>query len=228
MTNPDLHCNKALRPRLGLLLIVLLVSACATQPSMPIAVTTDLDGLRQVSSKYFGAAFVRPGVDFTQYQELVLGGSELAFKAPDRSKQQFPLSPEQKDGFRQELDAQFAAEMANLKTLRLTDKAGPGVLDVQIRVQDILATVPAQGTGGSAWGSLSLEAMGEATLVIELHDSESGEILARVYDRRAIEGVAIAQRQAAPLTRWQDVEAMCKQWASTVRERLDAVVGSQN
>jgi hypothetical protein len=87
--------------------------------------------------------------------------------------------------------------------------------------------VPPNAVGKSGWGSLSLRALGEATLVIELSDSESGEILARVYDRRAIEGVAIAQDPSAPVTRWEDVEVLCEQWASTVRERLDVLVRTQ-
>ncbi|MGB5690074.1 MAG: DUF3313 family protein [Woeseiaceae bacterium] len=210
------------------LLIALLVSACAPQPTVPVAASTsNVDGLEQVSSRYFDTAFVRPGVDFSHYRELLVKDSELAFKTPDRSQRQFPLSAEQKDRFRQTLDAQFAAELANLDSLGLTDAVGPEVLTLQVRVQDILTTVPAQATGGAGWGSLSLRALGEATLVIELHDSESGEILARVYDRRAVEGVAVAQKQAAPLTRWEDAEAICKQWASTVRQRLDALVAGK-
>jgi hypothetical protein len=210
------------------LLLAMLVGACAPQPSVPVAVpTTDLDGLERVSSKYFGAALIRPGVDFSTYQKLLLSGSELAFKTPDRTKQQFPLSAEQKDRFRTLLDAQFAEKLASLENLRLTDEVGPDTLVVQVRVQDILATVPPQAVGKSGWGSLSLRALGEATLVIELSDSESGEILARVYDRQAIEGVAVAQNQAAPITRWEDVEALCKKWASTVRDRLDVLVGTQ-
>jgi len=211
------------------LLLATLLCACAPQPSVPVAVpATDLDGLGKVSSRYFDAAFVRPGIDFSRYQELVVGKSELAFKTPDRAKQQFPLSTEQKDRFRNLLDEQFATELASLDSLRLTDAAGPDVLAVQVRVQDILATVPPQAVGQSGWGSLSLRALGESTLVIELSDSESGEILARVYDRRAIEGVAIAQDPSAPVTRWEDVEAMCEQWASTVRERLDVLVATRS
>ena len=208
--------------------LAMLLCACAPQPSLPITETaTDLDGLGKVSSKYFGAAFIRPGADFSRYQELVLSGSELAFKTPDRAKQQFPLSSEQKDRFRQLLDTQFAAELSSLDNLRLTDAVGPNALVVQVRVQDILATVPPNAVGKSGWGSLSLRALGEATLVIELSDSESGEILARVYDRRAFEGVAVAQNQAAPITRWEDIEALCKKWASTVRDRLDVLVDTQ-
>jgi len=210
------------------LLLAMLVSACAPQPSVPVAVpTTDLDGLESVPSKYFDAGFIRPGVDFSAYQELLVGKSELAFKTPDRTKQQFPLSTEQKDRFRTLLDTQFAEKLADLDNLRLTDAAGPDTLAVQVRVQDILATVPPQAVGRSGWGSLSLRALGEATLVIELSDSESGEILARVYDRQAIEGVAVAQNQAEPIMRWEDVEALCEKWASTVRDRLDVLVGKQ-
>jgi len=210
------------------LLLALLVTACAPQPTVPVvASTTDLDGLQQVSSRYFDIAFVRPGMDFTRYETVLLSGSELAFKTPDRSQQQFPLTNEQKDRFRRQLDEQFAAELANLENLSLTDAAGPDTLSVQVRVQDILATVPGQATGRSGWGSLSLQALGEATLVIELSDSESGEILARVYDRRAVEGVAIAQPQAAPIMRWEDVESISERWASTVRDRLDVLVAPE-
>jgi hypothetical protein len=207
------------------LFLALLVAACAPQPTVPVAASTaDLDGLQEVSSRYFDIAFVRPGVDFGHYQKVILSGSELAFKTPDRSQQQFPLTTEQKNRFREQLDQDFSMELSNLENLSLTDRAGPDALSVRVRVQDILATVPAQATGRSGWGSLSLRALGEATLVIELHDSESGEILARVYDRRAVEGVAIAQQQAAPLMRWEDVESMSERWASTVRDRLDVLV----
>jgi hypothetical protein len=207
------------------LFLALLVAACAPQPTVPVAASTaDLDGLQEVSSRYFDIAFVRPGVDFGHYQKVILSGSELAFKTPDRSQQQFPLTNEQKNRFREQLDQDFSMELSNLENLSLTDRAGPDALSVRVRVQDILATVPAQATGRSGWGSLSLRALGEATLVIELHDSESGEILARVYDRRAVEGVAIAQQQAAPLMRWEDVESMSERWASTVRDRLDVLV----
>ena len=210
------------------ILLAVLVSACAPQPTEPLAVSSsNLDGLHSVSSRYFDAAMVRSGVDFSHYQGILLRESELAFKTPDRSKQQFPLSSEQKDGFRTVLDSQFAEQLTNLENLRISNDVGPDVLAVRVRVQDILTTVPPQGVGQSGWGSLSLRALGEATLVIELSDSESGELLARVYDRSAVEGVAVAQKQAAPITRFQDVEAMCKRWAATVRERLDALVEAQ-
>jgi hypothetical protein len=200
-----------------------LMSACAPQPRTPIDLSeTNFDGLEEVSSRHFSAAFMRPGVDFTDYQELLLGESELAFQTPDRAKQQFPLTAEQKNRFRQLLDAQFSDEFATSKTLQITSSAGPKVLRLDVRVQDIIATVPPRSISGV--GNIALQALAEATLIIELSDSESEEILARVFDRRAFEGTAIAQRHGPPVTQWEEVKIVCERWASTVRARLDVVV----
>jgi hypothetical protein len=200
-----------------------LMSACAPQPTIPIDLPkTNFDGLEEVRSRYFSAAFVRPGVDFSDYRELLLSESELAFRTPDRAKQQFPLTPEQKNRFRQLLDAQFAKEFASSNSLKMTISAGPKALKLEVRVQNIVAMVPPRSVSGV--GNIALQALAEATLVIEISDSESEEILARVYDRRVIEGTAIAQRQGPPVTQWDQVEAACKRWAATVRTRLDVVV----
>ncbi len=200
-----------------------LMSACAPQPTTPIDLPkTNFDGLEEIRSKYFSAAFVRPGVDFRDYRELLLSESELAFRTPDRSKQQFPLTAEQKNRFRQLLDAKFAKELANSKTLQMTNSAGPKTLKLEVRVQDIVAMVPPRSVSGV--GDIALHALAEATLVIEISDSESEEVLARVYDRRVIEGTAIAQKQGPPVTQWEEIEAVSGRWAATVRARLDVVV----
>lgn len=206
-----------------LLSIFPLMAACAPQPTTSVDFSaTNFDGLQEIKSKHFSAAFVRPGVDFSDYRELLLTESELAFRTPDRTKQQFPLTQEQKDRFRQLLDTQFADELANSNALQLTSSAGPKVLKLEVRVQDIVATVPPRSVGGV--GDIALHALAEVTLVIEISDSESDEVLARVFDRRVIEGTAIAQRQGPPVTQWEEVEAVCNRWASTVRARLDVVV----
>ena len=200
-----------------------LMSACAPQPTTPIDLPkTNFDGLEEIKSKYFSAAFVRPGVDFSHYRELLLSESELAFRTPDRSKQEFPLTAEQKNRFRQLLDAQFAKELASSNTLQITSSAGPQALKLGVRVQDVVAMVPPRSVSGL--GDIALQALAEATLVIEISDSESEEILARVFDRRVIEGTAIAQKQGPPITQWEEVEAVCNRCASTVRARLDVVV----
>lgn len=204
--------------------IATFLAACAPQSEELAPVTrTNFEGLQEVSSRYFDGALVRPGVDFASYSGLLVHKPELAFRTPDRSQQQFPLTEEQKSRFQDLLEARFQAEFVKLENLEVTDNPGPGVLDLHVRVQDILATVPPRTLGRAGRGGLALQALGEATLVIELRDAESEEVLARVFDSRAIQGVAIAQGDT-PITRWEDVEKICDSWASTVRARLDVVV----
>ena len=215
------------RQAFPVLLFLGALAGCAPQPTEPVpAGVTNYEGLERVSSRYFDVALLRPGVSFADYRRVIVQAPELAFRTPDRSLQQFPLDEDQKTRFRDMLQAKFDAEMARSTTLQPTDSAGAGVLDLHVRVQDILATVPPRTVAQSGRGGLALQALGEATLVIELRDAQSEETLARVFDRRAVEGVAMF-REDAPITRWEDVEKLCERWARTVRERLDAVVSGK-
>ena len=160
-----------------------LLSACAPQATVPVDLPqTGIDGLQEVTSKYFDAAYVRPGVDFSRYSDLLVSGSELAFRTPDRKKKQFPLAEEQKERFRQLLDAQFANELVAAKNLRMTDSPGPEVLALHVRVQDIVAMISPRSVGNSAWGGIALQALGgqlrapvDAEQGIALHDLHSDQ-----------------------------------------------------
>ena len=203
------------------------VSLCGCAP-VPTQSSTQADvnyeGLEQVDARGVDIAFVRPGIDFRSYTGLLVEEPELAFRTPDRSEQQFPLVQAQKTKFRDLLAQQFRVELAKSKQLRLVEEPGPDVLTLKIRVQDILATVRPITLGNVGRGSIYLEAIGEATIVLELRDSQSEETLARAADTRAVEGAAILQEGGGALTKWSEVEALCERWASIVRERLDTVV----
>lgn len=69
----------------------------------------------------------------------------------------------------------------------------------------------------------ALRAVGEATLILELRDSQSEQILARGVDTRAVQGAALGQ-DGGMVTRWEDVEKLCARWASMARSHLDALV----
>ena len=48
------------------------MAACAPQPTTSVDLSElNFDGLVEVKSKYFSAAFMRPGVNFSDYQELL-------------------------------------------------------------------------------------------------------------------------------------------------------------
>ena len=208
-------------------LSLVVINGCAPQPTQPMDKTSfDFEGLEQVPSQHFTAVFGRLGTDFTNYDGVIVNDVQLAFRTPDRSKNQFPVNTESKDRFKDFLKQQFVDEFENLENIQMVDAPGPTVLDLHVRVQDILATIPGRRVGAAGRATFALEALGEITLVIELRDSESEEVLVRVFDQRALEGVAMFQDDK-PVTRWPDIEEICKQWARRIREGLDVLVGGE-
>jgi hypothetical protein len=204
--------------------IAVALCGCAPSPTQPAGqAQVYYEGLEQVDARGVDIAFVRPGIDFRAYTGLLVEEPELAFRTPDRSKRQFPLTKDQKTRFRDLLAQKFRIELAKSKQLKLVEQAGPDVLRLRIRVQDILVSLPSRNVGSVGLAGFVLEAIGEATIVLELRDSQSEETLARAADTRAVEGAAILQK-GGPLTSWSEVETLCERWASTVRKRLDRLV----
>ena len=205
--------------RLCGLALVLALSGCAAGPPAISSSTVNYEGLADVKRPYFDVAQIRPETAFSAYDGVIVNAPELAFQTPDRSQQQFPLDENQKRRFQEALAEAFSLEIAKLQNLDLKDQPGPGVLQLTVRVENITATVP---SGQGTQLGFVLTAVGEATLVIELRDSESQQILARGVDTRAVDGAAIRQAGSV-VTRWDEVEKLCSRWASMTRSRLDVL-----
>jgi len=205
-------------------LAALLIGACGPQPTQPRPTgEVNVEGLQEVSARNFEAAFVRPGVTFSSYSKLMVNELELAFRTPDRSQNQFPLGEDQKTRFRAAMAMAFGEEFGKLRNLEVVTEPGPDVLDLNIRVQDIVARSPGRRVGAAGRASFALETVGELTLVIELRDSESEEVLVRVFDRRAVEGAAMLSGESV-ISTWEGVESLVARWASRAREGLDQLV----
>jgi len=207
-------------PGLCALALVLSTLGCAGQRPVAIGSTVNYEGLAEVSRPYFDVAQVRPETVFSGYDGVMVSAPELAFRTPDRSQKQFPLDANQKQRFQAALAEAFSLEFSNLQNLDLRDQPGQGVLELTVRVENITATVP---SGRSPQLGFALTAVGEATLILELRDSESGQILARGVDTRAVEGAALGQGGGI-VTRWEGVEKLCARWASMARSRLDVLI----
>jgi len=162
-------------------------------------------------------------VDFSRYNKLMVNELELAFRTPDRSQNQFPLGEDQKTRFRAAMAVAFGEELGQLQNLELVTEPGPDVLDLNVRVQDIVAGTPGTRVGAMGRASFALESVGQLTLVLEIRDSESEEVLVRVFDRRAVEGAAMLSGDNV-ISTWEGVERMVARWASRVREGLDRLV----
>ena len=218
--------NKTTNKYLIFLALVVL-SGCGPQPTQPVDKSSfDFEGLRRIETRNFTAGFERPGADFTAYSGVIFQSVQVAYRTPDRSQNQFPLDETKKEAFRDLLKKTFVTEFENLQNIELVEQPGPTRLDLHVRVQDITATLPGRRVGDVGRATFALEAIGEVTLVIELRDSESEEVLMRVFDQRAVEGVAMLQGNQT-VSRWPDIEQLCQQWALRVRTGLDVLVGGE-
>ncbi len=206
-------------------LVAIATSACGPQPTQPKPTdAVNIEGLQQVSSRNFEAAFVRPDVRFGDYRKLRVDELELAFRTPDRAENQFPLSEDQKTRFRAAMATAFGEELGKLQNVEVVTEPGPDVLGLHVRVQDIVARAPGRRVGSGGRVGFALETVGELTLVLELRDSESNEVLVRVFDRQAVEGAAMVSGDGVVST-WQGVERLVGRWASRSREGLESLLG---
>jgi len=83
---------------------------------------------------------------------------------------------------------------------------------------DVVSFVPPEPRAGV---ELQVAAVGEATLVLELRDSQSEAILARVADRRAAERMGGEMLESTPTMNRYDVSRGARGWASLARRRLE-------
>jgi len=211
--------------RLGLLVLVAAAaSACGPQPTQPKPTgEVNIEGLQQVSARNFEAAFVRPGVTFANYGKLMVDELELAFRTPDREQNQFPLGEDQKTRFRAAMATAFGEELGKLEAVDVVTEPGPDVLALHVRVQDIVARAPGRRVGGGRAG-FALETVGEMTLVLELRDSQTDEVLVRAFDRQAVEGAAMVSGDGV-ISTWEGVERIVARWATRTREGLERLLG---
>ena len=208
-----------------LILLTVATSGCGPQPTQPKpGGAVDIEGLQPLTARNFEAAYARPGVTFADYSKLMVEELELAFRTPDREQNQFPLGEDQKTRFRAGMATAFGEELGKLEAVDVVTEPGPDVLALRVRVQDIVARAPGRRVGGGGRAGFALETVGEMTLVLELKDSQSDEVLVRVFDRQAAEGAAMVSGEGVVST-WEGVDRIVAAWAARAREGLERLLG---
>jgi hypothetical protein len=100
---------------------------------------------------------------------------------------------------------------------KLVTEPGADVLTIWGGLLDVVSFVPPEPMGR---GDIYLRSIGEATLVLEIRDSESNATLVRVLDRRVADSGQTFQ-MSNTVTNWSEVQHVARTWATTLRVRLD-------
>jgi hypothetical protein len=180
------------------------------------------DGLHLVNKSKMDKVWVKPEIDLSDYDAVMFEGAGVHYRGvedynrADRSAQEFPLSDSQKSQLETAVSESFESEFRKFENFVVTDKSGRGTLKIIVTLIDVVSRIPPEPFGR---GSIYIRDLGEATLVVEVFDSVTDEILARVADKQNVEPVIA--RESNPATNLQEVRRSVRRWGATLRKSMD-------
>lgn len=187
----------------------------------------------------FQETWVNPNFDFREYQNLFLWESYFEYRdvGPARAtrstmvsthNREFGISENDRRKFEEVVSESFVKEIQKVKNLAIVDAPGPDTLILRGAAIDIISRVPPETIGRN---EIYLATIGEATLVLELIDAETGTTVAIVAERRAIKsGTGRVDQFSMPVnnaTIIAEVRRWAKAAASKLRNELDAAVAGR-
>lgn len=191
------------------------------------------DGLEYRKTKGIDAVYVRPGVEFKAYRNVLLDPVQVAFDKdwdPNRNTRSVSsrLSADDIQEIRDEMASEFrrifAEQLAEggydvvAKPLDDTLRVSAGLADVYINAPDTM-------TAGRTY-TFTVSA-GRMTLVMELRDGPTGQLLARVVDQHAGPETGYAQVTNS-VTNSAEFRRAVTAWAKRLVKALDNVSGKAN
>jgi hypothetical protein len=183
------------------------------------------DGLHLIPESDVALVYVKPNADFSIYEEFLMLDAYVAFKKnwqrdtkvagrrvsnKDMEKIKVEAAALLHESFKKELDA--------VGGYKFVEQSGDKVMILRPALIDLEITAPDIPTAGRVTNYVA--SAGAATIYLELYDSVSGEILARLIDRRNMQNYGVA-RWANSVTNRADAARMFKRWASLLRQGMD-------
>ncbi len=221
--------------RRTLCLVVLVGASCtvgctATQTGVEeIAWESDetYDGLRLVSDTRAQRVWIRPDLDLSHYTAIWPHSAGIQYRPVERTagrpragQDAFPISPQARERIANVMSEVFRDELASLQRFEVVDGPGPHVLDVRGALLDVVSFVP---PAPISRGDIFLRTVGALTFVVEIRDSETNTIIARVADRRAAERPGNTMQVSNTVTNGAEVRRVMRRWAIWLREGLDSL-----
>ena len=213
------------------------LAGCATTPppttqTGPEAEVT-VDGLYRVDNSVMALAYVKPSLTLQGYTKLMIDDVVVAYQKEPKDRRASPggvggeanyaLSPSQMDVLKTLFQEAVVKELTKDDGFQLADAPAPDVLRLDCYLIDLVVKVPTQNTAGRQQNFAS--SFAEVTVVFELHDSESEEILARVADRGdpTATGGTGDLRSISPAFVRADLTRMFEYWAGLLRAGMDNI-----
>jgi hypothetical protein len=229
-----MNFHKLVRPSVAItalcLCLTFMFPARLAADESPPEVTKD--GLHLYKQTKQRLAYVKPGATFAQYKKVALLECYVEFSKDwvrDYNREQRDPSRQIResdlDRARQALQGDFkkifTEELQEGGRYQVIDSGGPDVLVLRPALINIQVSAPDLMTPGRS--ATYVQSAGTMTIYLELWDSASNTILARVIDG-SVDPDLYGQRSSS-VTNRAAADRMMRSWADELRSRLDLVRG---
>ena len=210
----------------GAFVVASLLLGCQA-PSIQTGVDAEIsfDGLHRVNNARADDVWRLPGADFSQYNKVRLDATQISYrpvKSPSGTMHsigtisEFPLDRNQKLKLEIAAKEAFLEGLAKSKHYTLVTEEGVDVLEVSASLIDVVSRIPPDDADR---GDVFLTEIGVATLVLELRDSASEQLLVRSTDRLSVENHASVRSNS--VRNMSEVRMALRQQAKRLTENLD-------
>jgi len=183
------------------------------------------DGLYLQDSSKIALAYVKPNADFSVYTEFKMLEAYVAFRKNwqrDTKVGGRRVSNKDMERIKGEvaelLHESFQKELDEVGGYRFVEGSDDHVMILRPAIIDLDITAPDIPVAGRVTNYVA--SAGAATLYLELYDSVSGEILARLVDRRTTRDYGMAT-WANSVSNRADAARMFRRWANLLRQGMD-------
>jgi hypothetical protein len=214
--------------RAAVLICVAAIGACATPSSKkPPA---EWDGLARRDVKGLDNVYVRPNVEFPPYKTVMIDPVQVEFSKDwdpnDTRDISRRLDAQDLQNIKNEVAKLFRASFADELTkggYPLIDQPQADTMRVMPAIINLYINAPDTMSAGRS-RTYTTEA-GHMTLVMEIRDGPTGQLLARVVDARTAGGMGGYMTWTNSTTNRADAQVEFDDWAKRLRNALDRLNG---
>ena len=208
---------------------------CQTTKSTPIDDPSTQEGLVRAEVKGVDAVYRKPQATLAAYNKLLLTPVQVHFaknwekdldssalyrmNKPDREKIKTELAAAFADVFKRELETKGGYQIVS--------EPAEDVLEVEAAIVNLYINAPDVSMQTTGRTKTYTADAGQMTLLAELRDSVTGELLGRVYDHDESLGTGTWQWTNS-VTNTAEARRIIAAWADTLRKAMDAARGKTN
>lgn len=202
-------------------------TASPTVQSGPDA-EVSFDGLHKIDNSRVDSAWGVPDLDLSSYTNILPVNVGVEYRevknkgSTYRTRSQgglYFIDDKARAQFEALVDEIVMEELQKSNRFHIVDEPGPNTLLVSGGLLNVTSQVPPDPIGSRS--RIYLSSVGEATLVLEIRDSETNRILARAVDRRAAESIGGSFTRSNSVTNTAEIRRLIRFWASGLREALE-------